>query len=657
MPHFSFVSHVSRSLTLILLFATLSPPALAQQAADSKRQASFLSERVPFLSAYMAEKYVPEYLQQSNTCLKRQTPSSANLGWRERTESCLAEAAQTIANQARQDHPELYNIHRMGRLFSQGRLSALQLPDSTKPTLAILGDSLASGSNADLRLTPEVWNLVGQGAFDFLAFHVSSSQRTLPPPHAKGGDYQPLTRILSGDKLRDRAHTWVDCEECSFAYWVGRHSGLPSQNIFMAAEMKSRIENLGTQIDRAALPLGHLPEMMILSFNGNDLCNLKNFKETYASKKESYRKMVLTQLERLTHHPRAADGTHVMVAGPANIAALIDSPSVLERKVPYHNGWPWSSTREITCRDFRTESVAFVDRLNKMCSWVLRTHPDDKAKISHIRDLHRAIVDAQAEAVAQANALWPQAKFQLKFYFNRALTEMDVTGGDVAHDCFHPSPEGHFKMAKAIMSGALETFEPEAKIESEEPIQPTAPALIKLPKRLPPFVKLTPPATTKQTPWAKNYTPMPREISLIPEKPKMIDGLLPGMLDPNAKPQNHQQRSAIWKPFLKRFNECAPGCRPAAGYQVHGARMCHAVARAIDLFGIECDDGKTYKAIKSGRDTGRFAEVLNCMFGPSNGRGFRIKNGLALLWHNGRDITKGHHDHAHISIGCHRNMF
>jgi hypothetical protein len=152
-------------------------------------------------------------------------------------------------------------------------------------------------------------------------------------------------------------------------------------------------------------------------------------------------------------------------------------------------------------------------------------------------------------------------------------------------------------------------------------------------------------------------TPMPVPVPLPRPRPQTpatpgSGQILPGMIDPDAPPQDRSQAAPIWKPFLRRFNQCAPGCRPIR-YNAHrsNTRLCHKNGRALDVFGMRCHDGSVHMAINSGRTNGRFAQLVNCMSGPSRG-GFHLRNGLGCLWHNGSAITEGHRDHAHFSIGC-----
>lgn len=100
----------------------------------------------------------------------------------------------------------------------------------------------------------------------------------------------------------------------------------------------------------------------------------------------------------------------------------------------------------------------------------------------------------------------------------------------------------------------------------------------------------------------------------------------------------------VWSPFLKDMAVCAPGCRPydANVWRHDGGPSCHNVGRAVDVFGITCGN-KNYMAI----NRGRFEQFVGCM----------RHQGLIVLYRNGRDITQGHHNHGHFSLGCHGGRY
>lgn len=89
----------------------------------------------------------------------------------------------------------------------------------------------------------------------------------------------------------------------------------------------------------------------------------------------------------------------------------------------------------------------------------------------------------------------------------------------------------------------------------------------------------------------------------------------------------------VWGPFVKRLENCAPGCSPVNyhAWRNTGGGSCHDVGRALDVFGFNCG-GKVYWA-----PTQKFAQIVAC---------FR-KSGFKVI-HN----SANHYDHGHFSITC-----
>ena len=99
------------------------------------------------------------------------------------------------------------------------------------------------------------------------------------------------------------------------------------------------------------------------------------------------------------------------------------------------------------------------------------------------------------------------------------------------------------------------------------------------------------------------------------------------------------QRAPIWPSFVKNWKQCAPGCQPTeyAAWGRRGGPSCHPTGQAIDVGAMICN-GQKYKAI----NRGRFEVMVNCM-----------RKKMKTLYRNGADVTLGHHDHVHLSNGCH----
>lgn len=449
-----------KSTFLVLLAIAL--PAQARDL-DRRMAASFLSERVPFLSALHAQAYIDRYDRWTEECLQGHERSRKLVG------RCLDQAAEQVAEVAKQENYRLWLIHRLSRLADREHLSTFQVPDPTRPTLGIVGDSLATGANADLRLEPHLWKLAGQGLFDFLFVHAGASQRYMPVAKSllrrpdqlgdRGREFLPqLTRVFDTPRdhkqgfersFENRGSTWVDCEECSFAYLVGRRLGLPAENIFMAAQIGKRISSLGQQLERLALPLGHLPEIIIVSYTGNDMCNMSNMNQTFATKAQAYEKEMTRELETLRALKPSPKGTQIFVVAAADVGYLVEAESILNRRVEYNYGWPVAGTRSITCRDFRRESFPGLKDLNNMCNLILRTAPENKARIDKVKELHRAVVHAQQSATrwAETHLSGPR----LSFNFVSSILQTPFMGEDISNDCFHPSIRGHEKIADHVL--------------------------------------------------------------------------------------------------------------------------------------------------------------------------------------------------------------
>ncbi len=107
--------------------------------------------------------------------------------------------------------------------------------------------------------------------------------------------------------------------------------------------------------------------------------------------------------------------------------------------------------------------------------------------------------------------------------------------------------------------------------------------------------------------------------------------------------ERRAQSAPIWAPFTAALGRCAPGCVPVQ-YSAFGQRphpTCHTQGRAIDVFGFNCG-GHVYMAI----DRGRYESIVQCM-----------KTKMKVLYRNHpeQDVTSGHRDHGHFSMGCYVN--
>lgn len=107
------------------------------------------------------------------------------------------------------------------------------------------------------------------------------------------------------------------------------------------------------------------------------------------------------------------------------------------------------------------------------------------------------------------------------------------------------------------------------------------------------------------------------------------------------------ESAPIWKPFIRNFEKCAPGCEPTdyGTWGKRGNRSCHPTGEAIDIFGMTCGN-KHYPALNAPRN-GPFQKMVRCM---------KEKMGMSVLYRDKdpkkHGLTKAHYDHAHFSYTC-----
>jgi hypothetical protein len=96
----------------------------------------------------------------------------------------------------------------------------------------------------------------------------------------------------------------------------------------------------------------------------------------------------------------------------------------------------------------------------------------------------------------------------------------------------------------------------------------------------------------------------------------------------------------VWGRFIATLKSCKPGCVPV-DYNAYrgGGFSCHNSGRAIDVGGIACG-GSTHYALGQGQ----YASFVSC-----------ARRSMKVLYRDGRgDLTTGHYNHGHFSIGCPR---
>lgn len=301
-------------------------------------------------------------------------------------------------------------------------------PRADAPVIGIVGDSLAGGSSAALRGGADA-AIAPQRIFD-------------TPASAEFGFRRAFT--LAGA-------AGIDCEECSFGFHWARARGVPRENIFFAAQGGARVDAVAEQLARLALPLGRLPETILVSFTGNDICSLanlsadgKSLSAEGAGKWDEVRDTLARQLrEGLARERAAQGGTRIVVLGAADVTELLTNPAILDHETPVAGRD--EDGRGKTCRDLRRGAFPL---LNQMCPLLLNTRPGDETRLGLIRALHAAVVDGQRAAVELVRAELAPRGFTLEF--RDAFRGVRFGAGDVSDDCFHPSGGGHRRLTELL---------------------------------------------------------------------------------------------------------------------------------------------------------------------------------------------------------------
>ena len=443
-----------KSIFCVIVFAALGLPSFSAQAGDARR-ASLLANNISFLSAHTAKDYLESYQNALQDCLEGTGDDS------ESRRACVETAIDRVRELAApQFEGRIFREH-IDHLRREGHISRyLQYPDREKVTVGVAGDSMAVGAMAAQHLDTRAHSLVRKAIFNFLVMGQNTTRADLTPLIGQIGNL-PARRVLrifdtplnSKTGLErygeNKGSKFTDCEECSFAYTIARNLGAPPSNVFFAGQSGKRVSSLDEQLDRLALPLGYLPDKVIVSYTGNDICHPNNQNVTAKEKyDEYYSKMKSIIEDKLKNLQASRSGTEFLIVAAADIDNLLTNPHILSKKIRHF--WPAGPEKVYpTCADLRTQSLGGAAELAQMCPYILETDPNDQARIEHIKSLHRAVVKAQSDVVKALSASASLRNYS--FSFTDAILDVNFRAEDISPDCFHPSTNGHDKIAEAIL--------------------------------------------------------------------------------------------------------------------------------------------------------------------------------------------------------------
>lgn len=346
--------------------------------------------------------------------------------------------------------------------------------------LAILGDSssTAAGTHPNLKFDSKVLWDAFTGTLDL------SVKASMVPQDFQGvvSDLAPPIRVGPSTRENDGGSGWIwhhaiqkisaetiESHSMSYGYLVGRKLGIAPKDILIAGENGTTARHAWLHAARLVGARDNdLPSRVVFFYTGNDLCAQDYDDITEAS---DYGKELLSAMKYLVLNGHASErGTKIYIPGFLSVTSLMHEPSILAKKIRLHG-------EEVTCQEARARLFApkSADQIpvNEtgdprytvfsafmppspvlFCPTLFSKAADDSARQSMLANRIRAYREAQRKAVEEFNE-WRGTKFPARSFeavYVGATESVKFEGEDVAGDCFHLSPAGQGKIARALLT-------------------------------------------------------------------------------------------------------------------------------------------------------------------------------------------------------------
>ncbi|MEN9836205.1 MAG: hypothetical protein RL011_2398 [Pseudomonadota bacterium] len=362
--------------------------------------------------------------------------------------------------------------------------------DSSAPGIVILGDSLATGAATHPALRYDglmLWDVfTGKTPLPAAASVLPSDLTAgLPDPLPAPERLWPGRREFFGgpdwvwrNALQIVSRSFLDTAQYSWGYQLGLGLKVAPASIMIAGDDGARVAQLPRQIDRVlAATNGAIPPRIAVFFTGNDLCGATANEITSAA---DYAAILERGLRYLVRNGQVGtSGSDVYVLGQLGVLQLLTSDSILDKKIAAFGG-------ETTCRALRDQrflptkeqqevmqqrSAALAE--NRGAAWyfsmLMPPNPvgycatlmgplegkERESEISTVANHLRDYRELTAKVVDRLNASMASEQVAVRFHYVAATTQVGFDGSDIAEDCFHLSPLGHTKIARAALSGLV----------------------------------------------------------------------------------------------------------------------------------------------------------------------------------------------------------
>lgn len=292
-------------------------------------------------------------------------------------------------------------------------------------SMAILGDSVATGAVASERVDAQVTSLLT----NFFRHGLSD------PEGSAGG---------------------VNYPENAFSQITATGFGVRPDRVYNMAVNGERVNSIASQFQKLMTVVPTVPNYLLVSFTANDACSEEIFSTPIETFREKYLRSLLegdNAQAGLRYVVRAAPSdrdTSLFLLASLNFPQVLTNPSILNREVPLH----FSTVR---CERFRSglhkdgPRMSYItDKLIQVtCPAVLGTDPNGTDETStfrrqHLQKIHSAMIAAQAEAIAILQT--ENKNPRLKLHFVGSPAQIAFDGRHVANDCFHLSNQGQGRL-------------------------------------------------------------------------------------------------------------------------------------------------------------------------------------------------------------------
>lgn len=289
-------------------------------------------------------------------------------------------------------------------------------------TLGIIGDSVATGALSDSSINATIPSLIKNA-------------------------------VTRGLKNTDETQWGINFPENSFGYIIG--SLLGSRSIVSAASNGKRIHTIYEQFLKLNSNHQNNPDDFIISYTANDACGMDVFEQSKTEFRSIYKNNLLNGtgekggLLKMLAELKGKKERKVIVLAPLNFNQILSNPMILSHEIPS------TALRTATCLRFRTGHYTYdspgivAKKLPQLCKAILTTdplsnHPDMVYRRNHLNDIYAAMIEAQQDAIAVAQANIPS---NVKLIYATSPRSLQFEGKHIANDCFHLSAQGQGLLA------------------------------------------------------------------------------------------------------------------------------------------------------------------------------------------------------------------